>query len=67
LQPPPHPPAPPPPPHPPATGQTIQLRPSPTPLSEEDRERQRAAILQMVADGRISAAEGDLLLTALDD
>ncbi|MGC8951565.1 DUF4097 family beta strand repeat-containing protein [Chloroflexus sp.] len=65
--PPPHPPAPPPPPHPPATGQTIQLRPSPTPLSEEDRERQRAAILQMVADGRISAAEGDLLLTALDD
>ncbi|GIV88422.1 MAG: hypothetical protein KatS3mg055_0940 [Chloroflexus sp.] len=65
--PPPHAPAPPPPPHAPATGQTIQLRPSPTPPSEEDRERQRAAILQMVADGRISAAEGDLLLTALDD
>ncbi|WP_322489731.1 DUF4097 family beta strand repeat-containing protein [Chloroflexus sp.] len=57
----------PPPPPPPATGQTIQLRPAPAPLSEAEREQQRASILQMVAEGRISAAEGDLLLAALDD
>ncbi|WP_448336569.1 DUF4097 family beta strand repeat-containing protein [Chloroflexus aurantiacus] len=68
--PPPHPPAaPPPPPHPPATGPTVQLRPVPSqpPMSEAEREQQRASILQMVADGRISPAEGDLLLAALDE
>ncbi|WP_322820082.1 DUF4097 family beta strand repeat-containing protein [Chloroflexus sp.] len=67
--PPPHPPAAPPPPHPPATGPTVQLRPVPSqsPMSEAEREHQRASILQMVADGRISAAEGDLLLAALDE
>ncbi len=62
---PPQPPAPP----PPATGQTIQLRnaASQTPLNDAEREQQRASILQMVAEGRISPAEGDLLLAALDD
>ncbi len=61
---PPVPPAPPVSPAPPATGPTIQLnRAQPDP----EREQQRAAILQMVADGRISAAEGEMLLAALDD
>lgn len=49
----------------PVTGQTIQLRSAP--LSETERDQQRAAILQLVADGRISAAEGDMLLAVLDD
>ena len=64
----PQPPQPPTPP-PPATGPTIQLRnpSSQTPLNDAEREQQRASILQMVAEGRISPAEGDLLLAALDD
>ena len=65
----PQPPQPPAPPPSPATGPTIQLRNqvSQIPLNDAEREQQRASILQMVAEGRISPVEGDLLLAALDD
>jgi hypothetical protein len=67
------------PPHPPAaTGQTIRIEtelepvtaPAPTteaanPPEDEDSEQQRETILRMIAEGRISPEEGDLLLEAL--
>jgi hypothetical protein len=71
----------PPPPPPPATGQTIRIdveppaanaaptapnQPAqPAPVMPRDTEAERAAILQMVAAGRISPEEGDMLLDAL--
>lgn len=53
----------------PATGQTIRIDAEPAAPSEaaapRDIEGERAAILQMVAEGRISPEEGDMLLDAL--
>lgn len=59
--------APPPPPtaQPPATGQTIRIETPPERAAPGDVEREREAILRMVAEGRISPEEGDLLLEAL--
>ncbi|MGQ9828881.1 MAG: SHOCT-like domain-containing protein, partial [Roseiflexus sp.] len=77
---PPGPPHPSQPPHPPeaATGATIRINveqtsgfpasagePAPTSPSGTTLEEQRAAILRMVADGRITPEEADLLLEAL--
>ena len=75
---PPRPPTPPDPPQAPATGQTIRIdtldaRTGGSPEVEAERqvaeppnvEQERAAILQMVAEGRISPDEGDMLLDAL--
>jgi hypothetical protein len=52
------------------TGQTIRIDTMPeaqaTPAAApRDIESERAAILQMVAEGRISPEEGDMLLDAL--
>ncbi|MFQ3662126.1 MAG: hypothetical protein SNJ69_06990 [Chloroflexaceae bacterium] len=58
-------PPPPPPPRPPVTGQTIRIETPPEPASPADIERERETILRMVAEGRISPEEGDLLLEAL--
>jgi hypothetical protein len=67
-------------PPPPATGQTIRIDIEPPtaeaapradtstvsePVAPRDTETERAAILQMVAEGRISPEEGDMLLDAL--
>jgi DUF4097 and DUF4098 domain-containing protein YvlB len=57
--------APPPPAQPPATGQTIRIETPPERAAPGDIEREREAILRMVAEGRISPEEGDLLLEAL--
>jgi hypothetical protein len=67
--------APPPPPRAPATGQTIKIDVAPeaqadaaadAPGAEPPNvEEERAAILRMVAEGRISPDEGDMLLDAL--
>lgn len=63
-------PTPPAPPPAPMTGQTIRIDTMPeaqaTPAAApRDIESERAAILQMVAEGRISPEEGDMLLDAL--
>jgi len=62
---PPPPPGAPPPPQPPVTGQTIRIETPPERASPADIERERETILRMVAEGRISPEEGDLLLEAL--
>ncbi len=46
----------------PATGVTVKI---PTPAESATLEEQRAAILQMVAEGRITPEEGDLLLESI--
>ncbi|MBC8162957.1 MAG: hypothetical protein H7Z42_17250, partial [Roseiflexaceae bacterium] len=43
----------------PATGATVKL------ATPRNTEAERAAILQMIADGRLSPEEGDMLLEAL--
>ncbi|PDW03129.1 DUF4097 family beta strand repeat-containing protein [Candidatus Viridilinea mediisalina] len=49
-----------------ATGQTIRIeREPPDPALEAQREQERESILHMVAEGRISPEEGDVLLEAL--
>ncbi|HNP73300.1 MAG TPA: hypothetical protein PKK15_19465, partial [Kouleothrix sp.] len=61
------------PPSAPATGQTIRIdsvpagaeAPEQAAAEPRDIETERAAILQMVAEGRISPEEGDMLLDAL--
>jgi hypothetical protein len=75
---PPESPTPPVPPMSPATGRTIRIDVAPPDLPDVDRqagepapetprnvEEERAAILQMIAEGRISPEEGDMLLDAL--
>lgn len=51
---------------PPVTGQTIRIEREPLdPQQEAQREQERESILHMVAEGRISPEEGEVLLEAL--
>lgn len=67
------PPPPPPSPPPPATGATIKIdreqaaaaEQTAAPVQQADIDAERAAILRMVAEGRITPEEGDMLLDAL--